>query len=403
MRILALALSSFAIIASLVAAGASGARTDAAGDIRNLVVEVEQRHPNPYHAVSRDDFRRAADDLAVRAPSLTRNQLIVGVMRLLALLGERDGHSGLFPIQQGHGHSLNAYPLRLYRFPDGLYVIRAQDGALVGAKVAAIGGLPTREVEAMVRPLVPGDNEWSRLDNLPYFLVVAEVLDGLGIAPTWDLTLRDGSRRVLTFQSIPVATWISSLHGRWWQGSRRAPLYLRLSHVPYGLSKIDRGRALYVSYNETTDPGLVPERLVRLSRSKRVRRIVVDVRLNGGGDNTTYFRLIQALRHPRVNRPRKLVVLIGRRTFSAAGNFAAEADRRTRARFIGEPTGGAPSQWGDRAPIPLPSLSVSAGTAIQYIGDPEDTRTTTAPTLAVQTTAADFFAGRDPVLAAALR
>ena len=62
------------------------------------MVELEQRHPNPYHAVSREDFHRAADDLAARAPALTREQEIVGVMRLLAMLGERDGHSGIHPL-----------------------------------------------------------------------------------------------------------------------------------------------------------------------------------------------------------------------------------------------------------------------------------------------------------------
>jgi hypothetical protein len=402
MRTITVALSSFAIIAAL-AAGASGARADAAGDIRTLVAEIEQRHPNPYHAVSRADFHAAADELAAQAPRLTRNQLIVGVMRLIAMLGERDGHSGLFPIQTAHARSLNAYPLRLYRFPDGLYVIRALDASLVGAKVTAIGGVPAAEVEARVRPLVPGDNDWSRLDNLPYFVVVAEVLDGLGIGSTWELELRDGTRRHESPQPISVGSWISSLGGSWWQGARRAPLYLRLSHVPYGLSRIDRGRALYMSYNQTTDPAFVPRRLVRLARNKRVRRVVVDVRLNGGGNNTTYYGLIQALRHPRINRPGKLAVLIGRRTFSAAGNFAGEVDRRTRGRFFGEPTGGAPSQWGDHSAIPLPSLSVNAGTAVEYVGDPSDTRTSTEPNVPVSVTAADFFAGRDPVLAAALR
>ena len=63
-----------------------------------MVVELEQRHPNPYRAVSREEFNRAADELARRAPALTRDQQVVGVMRLLAMLGERDGHSGIHPL-----------------------------------------------------------------------------------------------------------------------------------------------------------------------------------------------------------------------------------------------------------------------------------------------------------------
>jgi C-terminal processing protease CtpA/Prc len=234
-------------------------------------------------------------------------------------------------------------------------------------------------------------------------VVTAEVLDGLGIAPVWELELRGGGRVERTFAAISNAEYASTLLDGWWQQSRRAPLFIRLSHVPYGISVIDRGRALYVSYNQTIDPGRVPQRLVRLAARKRVRRIVVDLRMNGGGNNTTYYGLVQALRHRRVNRPKRLAVLIGRRTFSAAGNFAADVDRRTRARFFGEPTGGAPSQWGDHVPIPMPSLGVSSGTAIEYVGDPSDTRVATMPQVPVEITAADWFGGRDPVLAAALR
>jgi hypothetical protein len=403
MRAITFALSSLAIAGVFVAGSASGASADASADIRNLVVEVEQRHPNPYHSVARTDFHRAADDLAARAPALRRDQLVVGVMRLMAMLGERDGHSGVFPIQPAHGQTLHAFPIRLYRFPEGLYVIRAEDASLVGARVVSIGGVPAAEVEERIQPLVPRDNDSSRLFGLPYYVVVAEALSGLELAPTWVFETRDGARREVVLEPLTVGEWIARLGGGWWQGQRRPPLFLRLSRVPFGLSRIDRGRALYVTYNQTTDPGLVPRKLVRLARKQRVRQIVVDVRLNGGGDNTSYGPLLRALRHPRVNRAGRLRVLIGRMTFSAAGNFAADADRRTRARLYGEPTGGAPSQWGDSAPIPLPSLGITASTAVEYVGDPDDTRTATNPDVPVQMTAADWFAGRDPVLAAALR
>lgn len=398
-------ISAIIAVAAALAPGAGGARLDASSDIRNLVTELEQRHPNPYHAVSREDFHRAAGDLAQRASGLRRSEQIVGVMRLMAMLGERDGHSGVHPLSPVEGQRLSAYPLRLYRFPEGLHVVRAEDPALVGARVTAIGGVPIDEVEARVRPLITRDNDWTVLDRLPYFVVTAEVLDGLGIAATFAFDLPRGGRREVSFEPISVEEHVR-LFGGWWQATTRPgrqPLYLRLRNIQYGLTKIDRGRALYVAYNATTDPGLVPRKLITMSRNRRVRRVIIDVRLNGGGNNTTYWGLIQALRHPRINRPNRLRVLIGRRTFSAAGNFAADVDRRTRARFVGEPTGGAPSQWGDSTPIALPSLGITALTAVEYIGEETDTRVATHPDIPVATPAADFFAGRDPVLAAALR
>lgn len=396
-----------AIICALavLAPCASGASADASSEIRNLVDELEQRHPNPYHAVSRDDFRRAADDLASRAPTLTRDQQIVGVMRLLAKLGERDGHSGIHPLSPIPGQRLTAYPLRLYRFPEGLFVAQAEDQALIGARVAAIGGVPAEEVEDRVRPLITSDNDWTVLDRIPNFVVCAEVLRGLGIAPAFTFELAGGRRRDVRFEPISVQEHVG-LFGGWWEATTRLgrqPLYLRLRNIQYGLTRIDRGRALYVAYNATTDPGLVPRKLIRMSRNRRVRRIVIDIRLNGGGNNITYWGLISALRHPRINRPGKLRLLIGRRTFSAGGNFAADVDKRTRARLFGEPTGGAPSQWGDSAPIELPSIGLVASTAVEFVGEETDMRVSTLPNVSVATSAADFFAGRDPVLAAALR
>lgn len=392
-------------VLAVLASAASGAGLDASSEIRNLVTELEQRHPNPYHAVSREDFHRAAEDLAARAPRLTRSEQVVGVMRLMAMLGERDGHSGVHPLSPIGGQRLSAYPLRLYRFPEGLYVVQAEDRTLIGARIAAIGGIPVEEVEARVRPLITRDNEWTVLDRLPSFVVVAEVLSGLHVTPTFTFELPHGGRRDVTFEPISVPEHVA-LFGGWWEATTRPgrqPLYLRLRNIQYGLTKIDRGRALYVAYNSTTDPGLVPRKLIRMSRSRRVRRVIVDIRLNGGGNNTTYWGLIQALRNRRINRPNRLRVLIGRRTFSAAGNFASDVDRRTRARFFGEPTGGAPSQWGDSAPIPLPSLGLVPFTAVEYVGDADETRTATVPDVAVTLSAPDFFAGRDPVLAAALR
>ena len=76
-----------------------------ASDVRLLADELERIHPNPYHAVSQDEFRRQVDELAARADGLERDELIVGLMRLMGLLGERDGHSGLYTLHT-HGRCI---------------------------------------------------------------------------------------------------------------------------------------------------------------------------------------------------------------------------------------------------------------------------------------------------------
>jgi hypothetical protein len=406
-----------AIIGLLLAlAGAPpAASVDTSDDVRTLVAEIERLHPNPYHAVSRADFHKAADELAARAPSLSREQALVETMRLVALLGEREGHSGVAPVYGGHRIPLNAFPWRFWRFPDGYYVTAAVDASLVGARLVAVAGTPVADVEAKLRPLVTRDNESSLGFGLPYYLVSAEVLRGLGLTPsletaTFTVVTRAGATREVTLRALsvpgyqrvlPFSSFIPAPQGL---PRERWPLYQRLSRERYGITPLQRGRAVYVAYNQTTYPGLIPRRLLKLARKPKVRRVVIDLRLNGGGNNTSYGSLLAALRSKTVNRPGKLALLTSRVTFSAAGNFAADVDRSTQARFFGEPTGGSPNNYGEAQEIRLPTLGVTVFTATQWVEvAPGDARVAVEPDVPVPLTAADYFAGRDPVLAAALR
>ena len=139
----------------------------------------------------------------------------------------------------------------------------------------------------------------------------------------------------------------------------------------------------------------------RLASRPAVRHIVVDARLNHGGNNTTYGALLGAMQE--LAKRKTVVLLIGRATFSAAGNFAADVDAVPRIRLVGEASGGAPSQWGDASVVTVaaPGLIARVATSYQRFGKPS--ALTTRPDVAVQLTAEDFVAGRDPVLARALR
>ncbi len=101
----------------------------------------------------------------------------------------------------------------------------------------------------------------------------------------------------------------------------------------------------------------------------------------------------------------RLLVLVGRTTFSAAQNLTADLERFARPRFIGEPTGGSPNLYGDPSTRPLPASGWNTHVATIYWekSRPGDRRVTLEPDVRVPYTAADFFAGRDPVLSRALR
>jgi C-terminal processing protease CtpA/Prc len=170
--------------------------------------------------------------------------------------------------------------------------------------------------------------------------------------------------------------------------------------------RVANGRALYEGCNSALAPTTaVVGRIARLARDPKLRRVVVDVRPNGGGDNTTYTPLLTALASQQVNRRGRLYLLIGRATFSAAGNFAADVDRVTKALLVGEPTGGGVDQYGGATSVSLPvtGWNVRIATSSVQRGEPGDRRLAVEPNIRVDLGSADYFAKRDPVLARALR
>ena len=393
-------------LAALLFAGCAGDAQPAAAptplqrEISGLARTMEETHPDLFHDVSRARFRAEAAKLAADAPDLSRPQLVARLMRLVALPGPREGHTAIYPFD-AHPRQLRIYPLRLYDFADGWHAVAvAGRPELTGKRLTSIAGRPVAEVVRLVEPLVPRDNESSRRWLLPEYLTTAEVLQGLSIAAGDAVAFGFAGGVEVTLEPQPahdVAASVGSAltplpaHGN--------PVWLRNLGEDQWLTTIASGRVVYLGYRATTGATYdLAERLLRAARRPKVRRVVVDVRLNHGGNNQTYAPLLNALSQPAISR--KLVLLTGRQTFSAAGNFTADVARFTKARIVGELAGGAPSQWGDSVTVDLPLTGLVARVATKYqdFGPPGSTR----PDVLVEATAADFLAGRDPVLARAL-
>ena len=113
-----------------------------------------------------------------------------------------------------------------------------------------------------------------------------------------------------------------------------------------------------------------------------IDQFVIDLRSNGGGNNQLIEPLVAAISgNPRLDRRGVLYTLIGRRTFSAAGNLATALERRTKTLFAGEPSGFTPNQYGDAVRLPLPRSKIIVRISTRYWGDggPYDHRPWIAP------------------------
>jgi Peptidase family S41 len=419
MRMTGLLLVPLAMVALASSAQARpSAPLTAAADVRDLGAAIERIHPNPFRSISRQRFQAKVNALAERAQTLSRDELLVGLLRVIASLGPRNGHTGLFPGDPGNVRPLHLYPVRLYEFTDGPYVVDAADRSLVGSRLIAIDGVPAERVLRLVEPLTPHDNAWNLRGMAPHYLLTAEVLSGLGITDdagpaAFTLEHQGGQATDVTLSPIPApeyaAAFADPLHGHYPSvlPSASRPLYLANSAKALWARTLAGGRAVYVGYNAVVPPApAVLRRIERLARAPRMRRVVVDLRLNGGGDNTTYGPLLDIFGSKPVNARGRLYLLTGRATFSAAANFAAEIDRDTRATIVGEPTGGGVETYGDTVPVLLPSLGWYVYVAARYTErkrGPNDHRLAVEPDIRVDLSSTRYFTGKDPVLDRALR
>jgi hypothetical protein len=145
-------------------------------DLRVLAEEVPRRHPAPFLNISRTQWDSAVSAIDRRLPTLSRNQSLVELYRLVTFLG--DAHTNLQP-EPSLG--LRHYPLELYSFEDGLFVRRADSAhaGLVGAKVLRIGRASADEAITAAGSIIPHENEWWVRAWAPFWLMSPEMLDGL--------------------------------------------------------------------------------------------------------------------------------------------------------------------------------------------------------------------------------
>jgi len=382
-------------------------------DIDALLTARDDVHPDPWHGMPRADWAAAADAVKARIPEMTDDAALVELVRLAAMPSwtGRDGHSGIFPFIPGSG--THEYPVRWWRFSDGLVITATGPGAdatLVGATVTAINGRPIAEVLALVEPLAPRDNPSNLLAYGPLYLRVSELLAGLGVIPaagptTFSVVDRDGTSRDVTLTPISAeddVAWNSQMPHR--LPPTDAP-WLRDQAKTIWWAYLDDSRTVFVQYN-AVESGIGPVVNDVLDRVKQgnVARVVVDLRHNGGGDNTTMAGFENILRNPAINKPGRLYAIIGRVTFSAAANFAADLERSTAVTFAGEAMGGSPNLYGDARGIALPFGGQTIWMATRYWqrSTADDRRITIEPEIAATLSSKDYFAGRDPVLQAIL-
>jgi len=379
-------------------------------DLDHLAGAIRRQHRHPFHSVSSDAFGSAVRALDARIPSLAAHEVTVELARLVALIG--DGHTAL---RLSDVSTFRRYPLTIERYSDGLAVraVVREHATAAGVRLLAIDGMPAWEAYEAMRPLISRDNEMGVWAVAPELLTIPEVLHARGVVEdmaqaSFTVELRGGERTELLH---PIERLASDLVDASDGAVAPTPLWLTRSPEENGFDFVPEDRALYMAFNRVrdgADESLAAffDRAFALIEREAVERLIIDIRLNHGGDNRLNRPLVHHLiRRDGINRWGALFVIIGRRTFSAAMNLAVDLEHHTRALFVGESTGSSPNHYGEDAEAVLPrsGLRATASALWWQSSEPYDDRPWIAPAIPARLSAEDYVANRDPALEAALR
>lgn len=395
------------------------------------------------------EHRREAEQrlaaLEAQAGAISQAYFELELARIVALAD--NGHTAYFPGPRSRRYN-RITEVRLSPMGEDFYVLRANPASadLLGARLVAIDGRPISELRAVARTLSGGTDAW-RDRNANYLFESPEQMAALGVIASaeqasYRFRLANGRTVTRRFTPEPASPHrVRANADRWfypapeegegeaWRAllaPAQAPWALQDPDVPFRLRDAPEIDATVIELRQNNQSDTLDIAEFMLSsldtvRSSGRRNIVLDMRMNGGGDLNVTRAWVRRL--PRSVSGR-VFVLTSPWTFSAAistiGYLKQEAPDRVT--IVGEQVGDRLDFYAEGDVVSLPN----AGGAILYATERHDYRTgcrnienchgsvvrhpiaveSLAPDIEAPWTIEAYSAGRDPAMeavAAALR
>jgi hypothetical protein len=369
-------------------------------DLAAFADGMAKHHANAFFHTPKLVFEALVGRLDRRLGELNNDEVFINLLRLASAVG--DGHTSVvfppdtqrLPIQIGRFGSDDRPELRIVAAGPGL------ERAL-GARIVRIGSLPVAEAWQRVLLITPQDELPALREGMAVGdLTRGIVLHGLNIAPERThavFTLRGEAGRVFKLDIAALAPG--------------QPLRLTPAASTSGLARQNPGKAfwcqdlpergaLYCAFNGYQQLGRGSLDMFALIDKAHPGKLIIDMRNNGGGDNTVgYAFIVNPLKtRADLNQKGRLYVLVGGLTFSAAMNNAAQFQDQTAAILVGQQIGEKPNSYQEPRQFRLPNSHLIVRASSLYYRFRETGPNAVTPDKVIAPTWEDVKAGRDPVL-----
>ncbi|MDH3698924.1 MAG: tetratricopeptide repeat protein [Flavobacteriaceae bacterium] len=389
-------------------------------DLKFLQEQVHQEYQFLFKKITAEEFDASVDELHKAIPTMADHEVFAGLTRIVSSF--KYGHTRMgfrdSPVK------LTQLPIAMYQFSDGMYVqgVHKDYPDALGAKVVAIEGVPIDKVMEAIYPLVPSENDQFFKAYGVLYATSPELLHAQGVTDSLKKSIqftlkKEGKEfRLLMntgdFMAMPMEYGYIKRNEDWLQvrDSSATPLYLKNLDKIYYYEYLPEEKTVYVRQSQIQDDPSedIPSfyaKVFDFIENNDVEKMVLDVRLNGGGNNYKNKPVVTGIvRTEKINQPGKLFVIIGRRTFSACQNLINELSNYTNAIFVGEPSSENINFYGDNREVQLPNTKIKTYLSFAWWQDkPQwENGDWTAPQLAVESSFEEYRNNEDPVLDTAL-
>ena len=355
-------------------------------DLDFLARELPAHHKNLFYTLKKEDFTARVAKISAGLPQMTEPEIRAALVRLVASVG--NAHTSINVLA-----GTPMYPLQFAEFPEGYYVMAAANQEAIGARLISIGGVPAVEIRKRLVPMVPMETPLMEKNRLPGLLRSAVALGMESAAFRFE---KDGRQFEVALEALPPRQQPKLETAQF-----PVPLYLSDRASAYWFRYLEKEKALYIQYNRCQDVPSHPfadftKEVMAAAGQHPVEKIIVDLRHNGGGNSEVIRPLYRALKAgPR----RQIFVLTSQETFSSGFLAEWEFKHQFKAQIVGEASSQRPNAYGDIRSLELPNSKLTVWYCTKYFkmashGDPDSLPVD----IPVETTAKDYFAGRDPVL-----
>lgn len=375
-----------------------------AEDLEQLKLELPKRHKNLFFYQNKRTFYNKIKKLKGDLNNYDYYMMIARIAEIVSSF--RDAHTMLIiPVTR-------FLPFEFYWFAEGIYIVNAFERykECVNCKVTHINGISISDVIQRIASIVSHENDSFLKSQLPKYNSASDVLYSLEIIDDFaqvEITVEGfnkeirnivvGSERANKRQIEIINEDVDS--------KCNIPLYRKNCDKNFWSYFIESNNTLYFSYNSCSDMKGISVKsfcadLIDFINRKDVRKLVIDLRKNLGGNSTLLEPFIRDLRNcKKLNQESGIFVILGRDTFSSALLNAYSLKNKTAAVFIGEATGGKPNCYGEVQYFELKNSKLKIRYSTEYYKIiKDDKQLSFFPDISFEVTFEDYMSNKDPCM-----